>query len=146
MRKIFILIFIFNFLIFAEDKKEDVNKDTTILIFEKIDEIEKKIEKIEDEIKKINQEIDKIYLNLRNLEIYVKPAATVRPSEEKWNSIEYGMKKEEVEKILGLPEEIKVDRNKNETWFYYGVGYIIFNRYGELIEKVIDKRYPPRKY
>lgn len=158
MKKIpFILFLICGIFVFSEEniqnkektKKVEIDIEQVIEkvdeIEKRIDEIDKKIEEIEKKIKKIDENFNEIRKTMRNFQIYVQPQATVKPTEEEWKSIKNGMEKEEVEKILGSPEEIKKQRDKTEIWYYFGLGKIIFNQNGQVIRIEEDIYTPPTR-
>lgn len=142
------LLFLFlsaGFFAFCEENidKEKVKKEIDIeQVIEKVDEIERRVDEIEKKIKKIDENFNEMRKTMRNFQIYVQPQATIRPTEEEWNSIKRGMEKEEVEGILGTPEEIKKQRDKTEIWYYFGLGRIIFGQNGKVIRIEEDKFTP----
>ncbi|MGC8976638.1 MAG: hypothetical protein ACP5OB_03340 [Candidatus Ratteibacteria bacterium] len=150
MKKIFLFIFIFSIFIFSEEKIKEKKEIDLEQIIEKIDEIEKRVDDIEKKLEDIGNKIKKIDENfiemkktIRNFQIYVQPQATIKPSEEEWSSIKRGMTKDEVSQILGSPEEIKMQRDKTEIWYYFGLGRVIFNQSGEVI-KIEEDKYTPK--
>ena len=52
------------------------------------------------------------------------------------------MKSEEIEKMLGQPEEIAEVRRVGTIWYYYGMGSITFNESGTVTDKKTFKRFP----
>jgi chromosome segregation ATPase len=155
MRKI-LIIFLTGFLIvFCEDvKKEEVQKSQIDIeaLIEKVDEIEKRVDEIdkkiidiEKKLKNIDENFNEIRKTIRNFQIYVQPQATIKPTEEEWKSIERGMTKDDVMKILGSPEEIKKQKNQTEIWYYFGSGRIYFNQSGEVIKREDDIYTPPTR-
>ncbi|MCM8803761.1 MAG: outer membrane protein assembly factor BamE [Candidatus Omnitrophica bacterium] len=147
MKKVIGLFLIICVFIFCEEKiKKEIDIEEVIEkideIEKRVDEIDKKIEEIEKKIIKINENFDDIRKTIRNFQIYLQPQATLKPTEEEWKSIKNGMEKEEVEKILGSPEEIKKMRDKTEIWYYFGIGRIIFNQNGKVI-RIEEDKYTP---
>jgi len=142
------VLFVSMFFLFAYSEntnlKESTSTETSIeYIMEKLEGIEKEIKEIKDEIeemKKFNAEIKKV---VRNLQLYVQPASTLVPTEKEWEQIKRGMYKEDVEDLLGNPEEIEKKRTGEEIWYYYKRGTIKFDRNGEVIYKDNRKVLPP---
>ncbi len=124
--------------------KESTSTETSIeYIMGKIEEIEKEIKEIKDEIEDLKQFDRDIKKVVRNLQLYVQPASTLPPTEEEWNQIKRGMHKEDVQDILGNPEEIKKKRTGEEIWYYYKRGSIKFDRRGRVKYKDNRKVLPP---
>lgn len=128
----------------VEEKGEDISQITT-----KISEIESNIKKMSDEIKKMKEEMEKInmdikilYKTVRDLQIYTQGGASIKPDEDEWKSIKRGMSKDDVEEILGTPEEVSLLRGGGEVWYYYGLGSITFNRDGLVVSQESFKEYP----
>jgi hypothetical protein len=105
----------------------------------------KELEEIKKEVKQLREVNEKLTLFLRNLEIYVKGASSLRPEESQWESITRGMESGDVSKILAQPEEITILRRGGEVWYYYGLGSITFNERGFVTERKNFKDYPPKK-
>jgi septal ring factor EnvC (AmiA/AmiB activator) len=155
MRKILIIFFIGFSIVFCEEaKKEEVQKSQIDIepliekvdeIEKRIDEIEKKVTEIEKKLKNIDENFNEIRKTIRNFQIYIQPQATIKPTEEEWKSIERGMTKDDVMKILGSPEEIKKQKNQTEIWYYFGSGRIYFNQSGEVIKREDDIYTPPTR-
>jgi len=157
MKKLIVIIFLVGFsIIFCEQefKKEQLEKNNIDMekaiervdrIEKRVDEIEKKINEIMKKLKNIEENFNEMRKTMRNLQIYVQPQATIKPTEEEWKSIEKGMTKDDVMKILGSPEEIKKLRNQTEIWYYFGYGRIYFNQFGEVIKIEEDIYTPPTR-
>jgi len=124
--------------------KESTSTETSIeYIIGKIEKIEKEVKEIKkeiEEIKKFDAEIRKV---VRNLQLYVQPASTLPPTEKEWEQIKRGMYKEDVENLVGNPEEIEKKRTGEEIWYYYKRGSIRFDRNGKVIYKDSRKVLPP---
>ena len=124
--------------------KESTSPETSIEhIIGKIKEIEKEIKEIKEEIEEIKKFDSEIRKVVRNLQLYVQPASTLVPTEKEWEQIKRGMYKEDVQDILGNPEEIEKKRTGEEIWYYYKRGSIRFNKNGEVIYKDNRKVLPP---
>jgi chaperonin cofactor prefoldin len=123
-----------------QNKKEETQKTQldVELVIEKIDEIERRVDEIEKKMKKIEENFNEIRKVIRNFQISTQLQATIKPTEEEWKSIKTGMKKEDVMKILGSPEEIKKLKDQSEIWYYFGVGRIFFNPNGEVVKTEKD--------
>jgi len=156
MKKFVFLFLIWSLIVFCleEVKKDQLGKSQIDIeeVIEKVDEIEKRVDEIEKKIEEIEKKLENIDENLnemrkimRNFQIYVQPQATIKPTEKEWKSIERGMIKDEVMKILGSPEEIKMQKNQIEVWYYFGVGRIYFNKLGEVIKVEEDIYTPPTR-
>jgi len=108
-------------------------------------EAQKELGEIKKELKELKEVNEKLTLFLRNLEIYVKGASSIRPENSRWESVVSGTEAGEVSKILGQPEEITVLRRGGEVWYYYGLGSITFNERGAVTERKNFKEYPPKR-
>ena len=141
--------------VFAEETIVPPALDLTALS-EKSASMEKNIHKIADEVSRQNRELlelrkeidalkesnQKLTQVLRNLEIYVKSVSSMPPDASQWEKVRSGMKSEEIEKMLGQPEEIAEVRRVGTIWYYYGMGSITFNESGTVTDKKTFKRYP----
>ncbi|MCD6221494.1 hypothetical protein J7K25_05005 [bacterium] len=142
------VLFVSMFFLFAYSEnsnlKEFTSTETSIeYIIEKIEEIEKEIKEIKEEIEEIKKFDSEIRKVVRNLQLYVQPASTLPPTKEKWEQIKRGMYKEDVENLIGNPEEIEKKRTGEEIWYYYKKGSIKFDRRGRVIYKDNRKVLPP---
>lgn len=106
---------------------------------------QKEMEELKKEVEQLKETAAQLTQILRNLEIYVKAASSIRPDMSLWESIKAGMPVKEVEKILGQPEEIEEIRRVGTIWFYYGLGSINFNEQGIVREKKTFKEFPPKR-
>lgn len=143
---ILISVFAFSFILLSQEKNLDDStiKDTSVeYIVKKIEMIEEEIKEMKDEIKDIKEFNSNIRKTIRNLQLYVQPASTLPPAEEDWKSIKSGMYKEDVENILGKPEEIEKKRTGEEIWYYYRRGSIKFDRRGKVVYIKDSKDFPP---
>lgn len=156
MRNLFLILLLFPLLLWGENiGAKDENKKPEVdieQVIEKIDEIEKRIDEMENKLKEIEEKILKINENFnelrkafRNMQIYIQPQASIKPTEEEWRSIKKGMYKEDVQKTLGSPEEIKKNRDGSEVWYYFGLGRVLFNFNGEVIRIEDDIYTPPTR-
>jgi TolA-binding protein len=146
---------------FAEDntKKEEVQVAESPALEQKIDIAEKYIKKIIEEIEKQHKEIEelkkeveqlkeanvKLSQIVRSLEIAVKFTSSIRPDMSQWESIVRGMSSEDVEKVLGVPERIGIEKRVGPTWYYYGLGSITFNEKNLVIDRKTFKEYSPHR-
>ncbi|MCM8821001.1 MAG: hypothetical protein NC932_03520 [Candidatus Omnitrophica bacterium] len=151
MRKIIILFIILTVSLYCStEEKETESKPQEITeITSKLVEMDARIGKMSEEIKKMQEEIEKIKesvkllsYTIRDLQIYTQGGATIKPDEDAWNDIKRGMSVEDVEKLLGTPEEIEVQRTGGEVWYYYGLGSISFDRNGRVISQKTFKQLP----
>ena len=142
------VLFVSMLFLFAYSENSNLKESTSIEtsiehIVEKIEEIKKEIKEIKEEIEEIKKFDSEIRKVVRNLQLYVQPASTLVPTEKEWEQIKRGMYKEDVQDILGNPEEIEKKRTGEEIWYYYKRGSIRFNRNGEVIYKDNRKVLPP---
>lgn len=147
MKKIFVLMVIMVFCLYGytEEKEMEITLDITSRITEiekRIDKIDADMTKIQEEIKKIKESINQLLKVVRELQIYTQGGASIKPDEEVWKSVKRGMSVEEVEKLLGTPEEIEQLRTGGEVWYYYGLGSISFDRNGIVVSQQTFKRLP----
>ena len=150
MKKIVLIgigFFLFSGFIYGEEKKIYSQKQVGALIeeiFKKVEKVEKRVGELEEEIQNLKEHTEKLEKVLRNLEIYVKPASSLPPSEKDWRRIKRGMNKEEVLEILGNPEEIRKPIGGGEIWYYYRRGSITFDDNGRVRYVEDFKYFPPR--
>ena len=135
---------------YAEEQSADTAKTSDVAdIAAKLAEAEIRIETLEKEAKQLRQEVDKLNelttklsRALRDLELYTKPAASIKPEMGVWESIKRGMTAEETKDLLGNPEEITQLRVGGEIWYYYGLGSITFDRGGRVSSQRTFKQLP----
>ncbi|HNS33339.1 MAG TPA: hypothetical protein PKN36_10280 [bacterium] len=154
-RKAFFILLLFAGMVFAEEAEKTEILDQKALS-EKITSMEKNVKKIIEEVVKHQKELQdlkkeieqlketdaKFTQVIRNLEIYVKSASSIRPDIAQWESVKAGMSSDDVEKVLGQPEEISNVRRVGTIWYYYGLGSITFNERGFVSERKTFKQYP----
>jgi septal ring factor EnvC (AmiA/AmiB activator) len=125
---------------YAEEKKNDTPEVVDItFLSSKMTDVETRLSKLEEEVKSLREEMGKISeftanmaKILRNLELATQSAATLRPDIETWESVKKGMAAEDVQELLGNPEEITQLLRGGEVWYYYGLGSITFDRSGRV--------------
>jgi len=133
----------------AEEQNADVSgKQDMEAVSAKLTEAEGRLDKLEKEVKQLRAEVDKLNeltatltKALRNLQIATQGGASIEPEMDTWQSVKKGMTAEEVQEMLGSPEEITQSRSE-QVWYYYSMGTITFDRNGRVIYQETKKQLP----
>jgi outer membrane murein-binding lipoprotein Lpp len=150
MRKFIVLFAIVAMVLgcYAEERKTEVAGTDAAALAAKVTEVEEKLEKLAKEVETMQEQIDKLAdsnaklaRSLRNLELATQYSASTRPDTDTWKSVKKGMSGEEVQDLLGNPEEIQ-KLNNSDVWYYYGLGSITFDSKGRVSSQSTFKKLP----
>ncbi len=112
---------------------------------EEFNKQQEKVEELTEQVEKLKELTERLTRVLRDLEIYVKRASVLRPDEQTWESVERGMSDQDIDRILGTPEEVTVLRRGGERWYYYGLGSVTFDERGFVTGRSDFKEFPQRR-